>query len=206
MKNKLLGFAIATLIRAVGLTLRLRLDDRSGTAASPPEGPLIWAFWHNRVFAAPLVYKRFLRSRRGGVLTSPSGDGEIIAQVMRRFGVGSVRGSSNKRPVAALRELVDWLKQGQDIVITPDGPRGPVHCLQPGVVKLAQLSGVPVLPIRLSYSRALTLKTWDRFQIPLPFSRVDVTFEPLQEVPRRLDTEGFEESRAALEKLLQGEP
>ena len=206
MKKRIISFAIAALIRLVGVTLRYRADDRSGVVENPPEGSMIWGFWHNRVFVAPLIYKRFLRSRSGRVLTSPSGDGEIIAQVMARFGVGSVRGSSNKRPAAALRELVAWLKRGDDIAITPDGPRGPVYQLQPGVIKLAQLSGVPILPIRIRYSRAITLKTWDKFQIPLPFSRVDVVFEPLREIPRRMDEEGFEAERAGLEKILQGEP
>ncbi len=106
------------------MTLRFRIDDRAGIVGNPPEGSLIWIFWHNRVFTVPYIYRKFLPDRRGAVLTSPSRDGEIIAQVMRRFGAGAVRGSSNKRPAAALRELVGWVKGGNDIVITPDGPRG----------------------------------------------------------------------------------
>ncbi len=205
MKTKLLGWSIATLIRIVGLTLRLRLEDRSGVRSDPPEGPMVWVFWHNRVFAAPLVYRKYLRRRSGKVLTSPSGDGEIIARVMATFGVGSVRGSSNKRPAAALRELVKLLRGGADVAITPDGPRGPVHELQPGVVKVAQLAGVPVLPIRMDYRRAITLRTWDRFQIPLPFSRVDVVFEELQSLPRTADEASFEAQRSALEEVLKGD-
>ncbi len=197
MKAKILGWLIATLIRTIGLTLRLRLDDRSGVTKSPPDTPMIWAFWHNRVFVAPLAYRKFLRDRRGSVLTSPSGDGEIIAQVMARFGIGSVRGSSNKRPAAALRELLREIRAGGDVAITPDGPRGPLHTLQPGVVKLAQLAAVPVLPIRMNYGRAITLKTWDRFQIPLPFTRIDVVFEELQSLPRVAD-------EARLEQVLKG--
>ena len=169
MKEKLLGFVIAALMRVVGITLRLRLDDRAALRGQNPEGSLIWVFWHNRVFGLPLVYRKFLRRRHGSVLTSPSSDGELIARVMGHFGVSSVRGSSNKRPSAALRELTRCLNDGQDIAITPDGPRGPVHQLQAGVIKVAQLSGASILPIRMKYGRAITLKTWDRFQIPLPF-------------------------------------
>jgi lysophospholipid acyltransferase (LPLAT)-like uncharacterized protein len=201
----LLGWLIATIIRGVGLTLRFRLDDRSGVCKSPPEGAMVWVFWHNRVFTAPLVYKKYLRKRRGSVLTSPSGDGEIIAQVMARFGVGAVRGSSNKRPAAALRELVKTIRGGGDVGITPDGPRGPVYEMQGGVVKLAQLAAVPVLPIRMVYSRAITLKTWDRFQIPLPFSRVDVVFEELQSLPRVGTEEASEAQRLSLQQVLKGE-
>ena len=92
------------------------------------------------------------------------------------------------------------------IAITPDGPRGPRHELQAGAVKLAQLSGAPVLPIRMRYGRAITLKTWDKFQIPLPFTRVEVVFEPLHTVPRTSTPEEFESERLRLEKLLKGAP
>ena len=98
-----MGWAIALLIRAVGLTLRWRLDDRAALRLDNPESPLIWVFWHNRIFALPLVYRKFLRRRHGAVLTSPSGDGDILTRVMASFGVDAVRGSSNKRPAAALR-------------------------------------------------------------------------------------------------------
>ena len=203
MKAKLISFSIATLIRAIGLTMRWRLVDRSGVSSNDHPGPLIWVFWHNRVFGMPFVYRKFLHRRHGSVLTSPSGDGELIALVMARFGVGSIRGSSNKRPAAAVREIVSFIGQGGDVAITPDGPRGPVYQMQPGVIKMAQLSGVPVLPIRLRYHRALSLKTWDRFQIPLPFSKAEVVFEELQNIPRRLDEERFEATREGLERILR---
>lgn len=203
MKTKLLGVVIGTLIRVVGVTLRWRLEDRSGVRECNPDEALIWMFWHNRVFAAPLMYRKFLRKRSGAVLTSPSGDGDILTQVMAGFGVEAVRGSSNKRPSAALREMVKWLRTGGDMVITPDGPRGPVYHLQPGVVKVAQLSGLRVLPIRMVYSKAITLKTWDRFQIPLPFSRVDVYLDELMSVPKTDSDEAFEAERLKLERQLQ---
>jgi len=169
----------------------------------PPEGSMIWAFWHNRVFSAPVVYRKFLSSRRGAVLTSPSGDGEIIAQVMKRFGVGSVRGSSNKRAAAALRELLTWIREGKDVAITPDGPRGPKYELQPGIIKVAQLTKAPVLPIHIHYGKCFKLKSWDSFMIPWPFSRVDVTFGELHEVARTRTDEDFETERAKLETILK---
>ncbi|MFT4546507.1 MAG: lysophospholipid acyltransferase (LPLAT)-like uncharacterized protein, partial [Verrucomicrobiales bacterium] len=172
------------MIRAVCLTLRFRVDDRAGILKDPPSGSLIWAFWHNRVFSLPYVYRKFLPTRQGAVLTSPSGDGEIIAQVMRNFGVDAVRGSSNKRAAAALRELVSWVKQENDIVITPDGPRGPRYQLQPGIIKVAQLTKTPVFPVHVRYSKCFRLKSWDAFMIPWPFSRVDVTFGEYHQVAR----------------------
>lgn len=194
---------IALLIRLVCITLRFRLDDRSGITREPPAGSMIWVFWHNRVFSVPFIYRKFLRSRNGAVLTSPSRDGEIIAQVMRRFGCGAVRGSSNKRPAAALRELVTWIKGGNDIAITPDGPRGPVYELQPGVIKVSQLTRTPVFPIHVRYSKCIRLKSWDRFMIPWPFSRVDVTFGELHHVARTQSEEEFEEQRLKLESILK---
>ena len=194
---------ISLLIRVVCVTLRFRLDDRSGITKDPPDGSLIWLFWHNRVFSVPFIYRKFLRERSGAVLTSPSRDGEIIAQVMKRFGCAAVRGSSNKRPAAALRELVTWIKGGNDIAITPDGPRGPMYELQPGVIKVAQLTKAPVFPIHVHYSKCFRLKSWDRFMIPWPFSRVDVTFGELHEVPRTRTDEDFEQQRLELETILK---
>ena len=194
---------IATLIRAVCITVRFRLDDQGGISKRAPKDPLIWLFWHNRVFSVPFIYRKFLSERSGAVLTSPSRDGEIIAQVMKRFGCAAVRGSSNKRPAAALRELVGWLKGGNDIAITPDGPRGPVYELQAGVIKVAQLTKVPVFPIHVRYSRCFRLKSWDRFMIPWPFSRVDVTFGELIEVARTRSDEEFEAERLKLETILR---
>lgn len=185
------------------LTLRFRVDDRAGILKDPPSGSLIWAFWHNRVFSLPYVYRKFLPTRQGAVLTSPSGDGEIIAQVMRNFGVDAVRGSSNKRAAAALRELVSWVKQENDIVITPDGPRGPRYQLQPGIIKVAQLTKTPVFPVHVRYSKCFRLKSWDAFMIPWPFSRVDVTFGEYHQVARTRGDEEFETERLRLENVLK---
>lgn len=185
------------------VTLRVRIDDRAGILKSPPSSSLIWAFWHNRVFTLPYVYRKFLPERKGAVLTSPSGDGELIAQVMKNFGVDAVRGSSNKRAAAALRELVTWVKGSNDIVITPDGPRGPKYVLQPGIVKVAQLTKTPVFPVHVRYSKCFRLKSWDGFMIPWPFSRVDVTFGEYHEVARTRGDEEFEIERQRLEDVLK---
>ena len=127
-----------------------------------------------------------------------------MASVAGQFGNDAIRGSSNKRPVAALREMVRFLRlrNGKDIVITPDGPRGPAYKLQIGLIKVSQWAEVPVLPLRLSYSNALTLKTWDGFRIPLPFSRIDVTLEKLEMFPEGPDMQSVEEHRSSLEKVL----
>ena len=192
-------------IRTVGFTLRWRIDDRAGIMADTAKGSLIFALWHNQLFGAVLFYSRFLKERRTVALTSPSGDGEILAAVVSHFNTDSIRGSSNKRPVAALREMVSFLRNepGKDVFITPDGPRGPVYKMESGLLKLSQWTKVPVLPMRVSYSKAIKLKTWDGFRIPLPFSRVDVTLEQSKSFEGLTDRESLEEQRLALEELLK---
>jgi lysophospholipid acyltransferase (LPLAT)-like uncharacterized protein len=195
----------AWLIRALGLTLRIRVIDDAGFASLPRERPFIAAFWHNRMLVMPLVFERHYDGGRKGVvvLTSASRDGTLLAEFMKRFGIGAVRGSSSRRGATAVRELSDLLAEGKDVVITPDGPRGPCYTLGPGIVFLAQTTGQPVLPVHAEYSRCLRVKSWDRFMIPLPFSTVNVRLGALHFVkPSATDAE-FEAERARLEEAMQ---
>lgn len=102
----------------------------------------------------------------------------MLTHVVRKFDAGIVRGSSSRRGAAAMREMVTLLQDGTDIIITPDGPRGPVYQFGPGAFKLAQITEQPMVPYRIRYRSYWELRTWDRFQIPKPFSRVDVTIGP----------------------------
>lgn len=197
-----LAGAAALLIRLLGRTMRYELDDRSGISRGVEHGSLIWLFWHNRVLLTPYLHKRYWPNRKGAVLTSPSNDGEVIAGVMARFGVDAVRGSSNKRAAASLRELLTWLRSGKDIVITPDGPRGPRYELKPGAVKLAQLARVPLMPVHVNAQHAWRLKTWDGFVIPRPFSKVSVIIGPAIEVARTSDDSAFEKERLRIQETL----
>jgi lysophospholipid acyltransferase (LPLAT)-like uncharacterized protein len=120
---------------------------------------------------------------------------------MAAFKMGSVRGSSSRRGSQALFELTGKLRQGFDIAITPDGPRGPKYQLQPGPILLARTTGSPILPVHARFSRALTLNSWDGFRIPLPFSRIDVIIAPYEDASK--DSEDVE--RARIEAILQNE-
>lgn len=201
-KAKLLGFAISSLIKAIGLTLRFRVNDPAGLLDAKPSQPLIWAFWHNRIFAMPIFYRRYFPERRGAVLTSASRDGAVLAEAIRRFGVDSVRGSSSRRGAQAMLEMVEWIEGGFDIVVTPDGPRGPRYKLQPGVVRLAQVTGAHLVAFTSSHGRAWRLKTWDGFFVPAPFSKVTVTIHPPRQIPETKDDEAFERERQRLEAVL----
>ena len=134
--------------------------------------------------------------RAGGVaLTSSSRDGELIAQFLSRFGIGPVRGSATRGGSTAIRELVRALRRGHDVGITPDGSRGPCYEIQPGLVLLAQLSGRRILPISFEYANAWRTRSWDRFFIPKPFSRVTfVVGEPFA-VQKTVTPEAFEVER-----------
>lgn len=191
-------------MRGIGSTLTVTVEDRAGVF-DPTRPEIIWAFWHNKMFLFPWLFEHWFPDRDGTVLTSPSGDGQVIADVCAEFGLIAARGSSSKpqKGMSALILLAEQLKAGSDIGITPDGPRGPCFQLQPGIVKLAQLTGSPILPARVHYSRSLKFNTWDRFELPLPGARVTIVLDPYLHVPRRLSEEQFEILRAKLETTLR---
>ena len=192
-------------LRLLALTLRIRVEDPDVLREHATDEPFIFVFWHNRILLVPVVWNRFLdrgRAQRGMALTSPSRDGELIAQLINRFGVCPVRGSASRRGSTALRELARLLKRGHDVGITPDGSRGPLYEIKPGLVLLAQLTGRPVLPISFEFSRAWRLKSWDRFFIPKPFSTVTFRVGAPHTVPRTTDEAGFERERQRCEAAM----
>lgn len=205
-RERILALVGSALLKALFLTIRLRLDDRSGVSKNTFSTPCLITFWHNRILGITLAFhRRYPKRERGGVtvLTSPSRDGEILAQFVAAFGMGSVRGSSSRRGSQALRELVRLIQDGGDIAITPDGPRGPRYSLGPGVILLAQTTGAAILPAHARFSRCLRMKTWDGFIIPLPFSTISVTMGERITIPKDLSEEEFERARKNLEDILK---
>ena len=208
-KNKnwrasLAAAAAAAVIRVLGLTWRLRLDDPHGLAREDKSGgPFIWIFWHNRIAGMPLIYRRWFKHRKALVLTSASGDGDILARTMGWFNLGAVRGSSSRRGARALKELVLTIRAGTDVIITPDGPRGPRYHLEGGLVQLAALTGAKVVPIVVEYSKFKVFKTWDAFRLPTPGATVLArVLEPI-DVAGRLNDANFEEMRVLIESRLR---
>ena len=201
-KARVLAALGSCVMRGLLVTLRFRFTDHARIMATPPEKPLLWAFWHNRLFVVPYVFEHFFPGRRGAALTSASKDGEVLAAFLNRFGVRAVRGSSSRGGAKALVEMKRAIDDGYIMGITPDGPRGPRYRLNPGVVKLAQVTGGFVLPVRIRYSRFWQLKSWDGFMIPKPFATVEVTFDVLHEVPPTADDGEFEAERVRMERML----
>lgn len=136
----------------------------------------IGAFWHGRLLMTPLVYG----GRGLKILISRHRDGELVSRTVHHFGLETVRGSSTRGGIAGIKGLARALQEGYDVAIAPDGPRGPRFKVQPGVMQLAKLSGIPVFPFTFSAFPRKVLQTWDRFIIPYPFSRgVFVWGEPI---------------------------
>jgi lysophospholipid acyltransferase (LPLAT)-like uncharacterized protein len=206
-KARWLACLVVILTRLVFLTVRLRVVDRSGFLDNPKDFPLIITFWHNRIMAVSLAFlRKYPKGRKGvSVLTSPSKDGEILAQVMAGFGMGAIRGSSSRRGSRALLECAKHLQSGADLAVTPDGPKGPRYSLGPGLILLAQKTDARIVPVHVRFHGALELKTWDGFRIPLPFSRVDVTIDTLQQIAPTPDEESFERERQRIESILRNE-
>jgi hypothetical protein len=166
------AWAATAALWALALTLRLntsnidRLPDPLH-GVFPAETPIIYAFWHNRILAATIFFRR----RGIVVMTSQSRDGEVIARVIQSFGYGAVRGSATRGGVQSLKGLARAVRAGRDAAFTIDGPKGPRYAAKPGAVMLARLTGAPIQPVCICAQRYWEVKSWDRFRIPRPFSR-----------------------------------
>ncbi len=157
------------------------------------KGKVLYALWHGRMLI--LVYTH--RRQKIQVLSSRHRDGEIIARILKNLGSGTVRGSTTHGGYEAILQMVNKVKEGYDIAITPDGPKGPAFKVQPGAVVIAQKSGVPIIPLTNSARKRWTLKSWDKFIIPKPFSRVVIfvgepIYVPVELSPEELDLKSKE--------------
>jgi len=132
--------------------------------------------WHDRLFTSSLIANRFL-DRPVTALISTSKDGGWLVAFFKHMGIKAVRGSSSKRGAAALMSLTRAVRGGDHAGVTPDGPKGPRREFKAGAVSLAKLTGRPFLIMGMNFRSAWTLRSWDQFALPKPFSRVDVTFE-----------------------------
>src|SRR5438067_7074946 len=203
-KEKLISWLGAWVIRVVGWTLRIHITDDAGYLSGKPQFPVIFAYWHNRMLIVPIVYLRHYRGANGAVvLASQNRDAKLIADVISHVKIGLVRGSSSRGGTAAMLKLTDCINRGLDVNITPDGPRGPVYRIGSGLIFLAAKTGAPIIPLHVEYSRCIRFNSWDRFMVPLPFSRVDFRFGRLEYVAPLQTDEAFEAERLRLEKIMR---
>ncbi len=190
------------LLQVWARTLHFEIEDRAGVINTPPNERYIGALWHNRLLLLPFVIKGYLPQRRGAALISGSRDGALLADLVERFDFEVVRGSSSRKGASAIRQLAEVIAKGKDVVITPDGPRGPAYEAGQGIVFLAQQSGAGIVPINMEYSSCWRARSWDRFILPKPFSRVRVIFGPPHRVAPTASDEEFERERLRLQNAM----
>lgn len=159
---------------------------------------VILVFWHGRGALLPFFY----RGRKICILNSAHRDGEIITRVIKFFGITAVRGSSTRGWVKGLKGLLEAYRQGYDLAVVPDGPRGPHQCAKPGAVQLARATGAPLFPITFGAAWHTTAQSWDRLLIPFPLSRVTYVVGPAILVPADATAAQMEEKRKELEDSL----
>ena len=196
-----LGFR---LLQIWARTLRYEIDDRTGVVGKPVKENYIGALWHNRLLIFPFVLRRFFPNRCGAALISASRDGDLLADAIKRFGFDVVRGSSSRLGASAILQLTDVLASGRDVVITPDGPRGPAYELGPGIIFLAQKSGAPVVPMNMEYSSCWRLESWDRFILPRPFAKIRVIIGQSHHVRSTSTPDEFDAERLRLQDAMMG--
>jgi lysophospholipid acyltransferase (LPLAT)-like uncharacterized protein len=184
-------------IRFIYLTNRWNIEGCEWTRRLSREGrTFIVAFWHGRLLMMPKAWHQLAPFY---MLISAHRDGRIIAGAMTYFGIGTIAGSTRRGGSSALRAMLKQLKEGAAIGITPDGPRGPAMTVSIGIVNVARIAGVPIVPVTYATSRRRELATWDRFQLALPFGRGVFLFGEPIEIDAELDEAALESLRGLLE-------
>ena len=188
------------LLRLLALTIRREVRHPEYPEKFWNQGKsVIVAFWHQRLLMMPFLPHQ----GRFGIMISRHRDGEFIARAVRLFGIDSVRGSTTRGGTAALRGMLRFFESGGQLAITPDGPLGPRHVVQKGVIELARLTSAPIIPVAYGASRKKVFNSWDHFILPLPFCRVVYVWgEPIF-IPRDLGQKDLEEKRLLLEERLR---
>ena len=207
LSSRLAATAIGAIIKCLAGTLRYDFTRVRPAVESLAGQPFIIAIWHNRLALSLPLYQRLVAkpypSHHMAALVSASRDGAMLAEILKQFKVQPVRGSSSRRGAQALKELVHWAQEGLDLAITPDGPRGPCYTIQDGVIAAAQLSRLPILPVSYALSSKWVTQSWDRFQIPKPFSKCTVHVgQPIQ-IPRELTDAQRLEFKARLQNAME---
>ncbi len=204
MKKFLFNYVIPYLLYGVVYlwcaTLRMKnLDSEAEDQIKSLTGPYILTLWHGRIFY--LFY--YLRNRPDYfLLISPSADGDLLAKLARLMGYSVIRGSTFKKAVPAARSLIRVLRDGQRIIIIADGSRGPRCVAQSGSVQLAGITKLPLFPMTFSAKNKVALNTWDKFILPLPFTRCSISFGSPIYLDSRSSEELVEEKRIELETQL----
>lgn len=191
--QKLLLFPLSLILRAWLWTLRMKISPENKELIRRQTQSLIVVFWHNRLFISADLRRRFRPFGKMNGLVSPSKDGAWLAAFFEFMGIGAVRGSTSRRGGQAMLEIYRKLSRGEDVAITPDGPRGPRYKFNPGAALIAQKTHCPIALIESRYHCAIRLKSWDGFILPLPFSKVEIIpkFYPYEKMWDHISTKAL---------------
>lgn len=185
-------------IRFVRLTSRFTIEGTGPRDALKADGrPFIIALWHNRIAMMPYAWSK--ETQNLTVMASAHRDGRLVIEGLGRFGFAAVPVDSRQGGSGPTRQVLRLLKEGKSVGITPDGPRGPRMRLRGGMITIAAMAQVPIVPVAYSASHRKILRSWDRFLLPLPFSRMVCLWgEPIGPPPRG-DAQAFERVRREVE-------
>lgn len=198
--QELLAWAASLYIRLLRVSVRWDVvQDPKSAALMAAGGPVIGCFWHGSMLSMMPLQPH---GRGLHVLISGHRDGLFISRCIKHLGIKTVSGSSRRGGSLALRRMTRLLSKGDIVLITPDGPRGPRMRAKAGAIKAAQLSAAPIIPLGAAATRARTLASWDRFCLPLPFTRGVILWGPPINVPRDADPQALESLRLSLENAL----
>ncbi len=188
-------------INLIGMTLRYDIEGSENLAAIEAAGHIpIYTFWHDRIFQGTY----FWRNRGIVILTSKSFDGEYIARFIQRFGYGAIRGSSSRGGSRALVEMIRKMRQGLPMGFSIDGPRGPRYQVKPGPLLLAKKTGNPIMPFILEPKNFWRVNSWDKMQVPVPFTRVRVFIgKPVYMAGDSDDGQKLTELQLSLDELVE---
>ncbi len=190
------GLILPGILKTLVLTLKVSVDDRT-IEKERNDGSVLFAFWHGKMIYGWLLARKLFPRRDIHAVVSLSKDGEILSRTLHGLGFCLIRGSSSRGSGSVKEAMNRELDKNGIIAVTPDGPRGPLHSFKYGTLHLASQRGIPIIFASIQYSNAIELKSWDHFEIPLPFSRVTLTLHRI-EVPAMKN----EEDLAAYEHRL----
>jgi len=168
---------LGVLVRLWGMSLRFDTSDEDWHNYTKRDVPVAIVLWHNRLFLSAEIVRRFRRGRTPYALVSASPDGAWLTAFFSMASLNTVRGSSSRLGREAATALVNVIHDGHDVGITPDGPRGPCYEVKPGSVIVTRRTRAPILLVGAEFGTAWRLRSWDRFYLPLPFSRVRMRCE-----------------------------
>lgn len=173
MKKRLLRAFSLAVVPFLGMLLMrfIYLTNRKvfNLPANIPQEPVVFAFWHGDLLMQPYLYYQFRKTPKANVLISDHFDGALISKTMKYFSLGTIAGSTNRNAAKVLIQAIKSLKEGYDIGITPDGPKGPRYTVSDGIVVMAQKTGAKVIVYNCKPTDYWQLGSWDRFVIPKPF-------------------------------------